>query len=414
MNSLRTYITLTLGLTVAVAALAQAGQGGAGDGAARLLEVAEKYTPAAVAGARAQYEALKTEHPGDARIDYVYGIALINQRRYGEAVSLLDRYLAHHADEAHALQAKIWAELQDRRYASAIKSAVRLSQHFPANQQPQPAPELEETARFLGIVFGYLDLARRDVVKEELRQAGKNRILAALGNTYLPAFDQGRQTVADRLADLQGEQEQKQQRAAEKLVQRQDQAEAALSDDRTKIAFSRQTIDASAEQLQDAGRQLSVLSTQLTSLQKDRIRLTAQMTYVQTLLQNSSSNLASVSPAAPIGASIDTIARLTNLSVTFSALNRQAIQMDKRIHDLQLQAAQLNAAGTQQLQTVAANQSAAQDMERRAKALERQVHRLESRPPKNSRLTAEMTRLSTYLPFPFDEEKERILGWLKN
>src|SRR5580700_4407043 len=60
---------------------------------AKLFEFGTKNTPTAVAAAKSQFEQLKRIDPMDRRIDYAYGVALVNQHRYREALPLLSRYL---------------------------------------------------------------------------------------------------------------------------------------------------------------------------------------------------------------------------------------------------------------------------------------------------------------------------------
>lgn len=382
------------------------------DGASRLLEIAEKNTPPAVAAARAQYEQLKKANPDDARIDYVYGVALVNQHLYGEALPLVARYLARHADDGNAIRTKIWIELHDRQYAPALKDAVGLSRLFPKRSRAKPNPEFEEAARFLGAVFGYLELARPEAVDEKLRSASKNQVLSALGDAYLSAFEEGRQKVADRLAELDKEQKEKQDRAAETLDERQGKVKEAIADDRQKIAAGNETVQASAEQLRDAQRQLAVLSTQLNSLEKDRARLSAQIVTVQTHMFELQRDVKLDSKRTPT-VSIDTAAKLAQLSVILASLDRQAFAMDEKILALRTQAAQLGAKGNKESQTLAANRAAVGQVERRAKALENQVRRLEAKRPVRRAPTAEMKKFSTYLSFPFEEEKQRVLGWFE-
>ena len=382
------------------------------DGASRLLDLSEKNTPPAVAAARAEYKNLKQANPTDARIDYVYGVALVNQHRYGEALPLVKRYLARHAGDPNALSAKIWAELCDRQYSPALKDAVSLSRQFPKRPDAAPKPELEQSARFLGTVFGYLELARPASVNEKLRSAGKKHILAALGDTYLSAFDRGRQTVADRLAELGDKQKEKQARAAETLGKRQDKVERAIEGDRLDLASANETIQASVEQVRDAQRQLAVLSTQLASLGQDRTRLTAQIIVAQTEWFELQENIQTNSSRRRT-VSIDTAAKLSQLSVILTGLNRQAVLMDEKILTLRTEAGRLGFKGNREKQTLAANLAAVRDVRRRVKARENQFRRLEAKRPARRVLTAQMKKLSTYLPFPFEEEKQRVLGWFE-
>ena len=102
--------------------------------------------------------------------------------------------------------------------------------------------------------------------------------------------------------------------------------------------------------------------------------------------------------------------------MSLTALNKQAFDMDRQILALQNRAAVLTGKGQQEVQSLAARGAAVQQAAKHAKIIEKKLRREEAAPPKASTaaLTSQMTSLSTYLPFPYEQEKKRVLAWFEN
>ena len=82
-----------------------------GNGISNLFERGAKNTPPAVAAAKSQYEKLKRSNAQDRRIDYAYGVVLVNQHKYRDALPLLSRYLETAKPELNAHRVKILAQV---------------------------------------------------------------------------------------------------------------------------------------------------------------------------------------------------------------------------------------------------------------------------------------------------------------
>ena len=148
-----------------------------------------------------------------------------------------------------------------------------------------PAPRRERSistpARFLGTAFGYLELVRPAAIDSQLKTARKNEILTRLGERYSKSFDEGRNAVAERLAELQGQREAEQEKSVAAIEKKKDQIKDELQKDRQKISDREEKAQTSSEQLRDATRELSVVQQQLGSLNGDRTRLGIQIVSVQ-------------------------------------------------------------------------------------------------------------------------------------
>src|SRR5262245_49036160 len=60
---------------------------------AALFDLAETNTPTAVAAAKQQYERIKKQAGSDPKLDYAYGLTLLEQHRYRDALPLVSAYL---------------------------------------------------------------------------------------------------------------------------------------------------------------------------------------------------------------------------------------------------------------------------------------------------------------------------------
>ncbi len=378
------------------------------DAVANLFAKAKHSAPSDVNAVRAEYHRLKQAAPKDSRIDYAYALALLEQHHYATALPLIKHQLDRQPEDLSARKASIWAQLQIRRYGSALDECVQLSELFPKGQPGQG--EWQEAARFLGTVFGYFDLVKTEVGGDaKTKSARKNQVLAAIGASYLEPYDEGRQLVIDRLGELKTQQQTKADLAAAKHDEQQDLTVDALEDNRTRIADNRQSIQSATETYRDAERQLTVIRGQLASLRTDRMRVSAQIAFVQSqimALQQPNQNSRTQT------SNVVTRANLNNLAFTLAGLNKQAFDMDRRLLGLQTQAQQISVQGAQSGQSVVESQAAIERAAKRAEALEKQVQRLEhDKPTAGGVLTAQMRSLTTYLPFPFEEQQARVLGW---
>ncbi len=376
-----------------------------------------------MAAAKAQYEQLKRVDPKDRRIDYAYALVLVNQHKYHDAIPLLSRYLESGKGELNAYSIKMWAQIQDRRYADVLDQASALSQRFPKDAGAAPRADYLDAARFLGTVFGYLELARPAAIDSQLKTARKNEILTRLGERYSKSFDEGRNAVAERLAELQGQREAEQEKSVAAIEKKKDQIKDELQKDRQKISDREEKAQTSSEQLRDATRELSVVQQQLGSLNGDRTRLGIQIITLQAQLTqilgplnfvvtpNSNGGLTAngVTPANP---TIATYAQARAASLALAALNKQAFDMDRKILALKSRAAELSGTGEQQAATIEKSEQDVEQAEKHAKAIERRLHRETPRPTSRAGvLTGKMTLLSTYAPFPYEQEKKRVLTW---
>lgn len=389
-----------------------------------LFELGTEATTSAIASARNQYERLKRSYPEDRRIDYAYGVVLIGQHKYRDAVPLISGYLETGKSEPHAYCAKIWAQLQAREYGGLLNEAVTLSDRFPKGSRLHPEAAYHEAAEFLGAVFGYLELLRAGAVDPQLRLERKNRVLGRLGPAYTLAFDQGRASVGQQVAEFQAQREAEIREVTAKVEKRKDQAKSALDVDRNRLLAEEGTQQSSVEQLRNAQRQLNQIQRELSTLNQERIQVGARIALVQaqinailvptfrddrTRFPTGAALILEYQPAKPYD---PRVVQANALAVALAVLSKQAFEMDRWILEYQTRAAILNGKGEETTLTLAQSEADAMAIQKRSKSAEYQLKRLEK--PARARsgvLSEKMAMLSTYAPFPYAQERQRVLGW---
>ena len=106
--------------------------------------------------------------------------------------------------------------------------------------------------------------------------------------------------------------------------------------------------------------------------------------------------------------------QLSSLSLTLARLNKQAFDMDRKIAGLQARGKELNVKGAHEAEAIAESEELAARADKRARALEKTAARKAAAPPTSAKATAIAAKIavfSTYAPFPYEEEQQRVLGW---
>jgi hypothetical protein len=428
--------SLTLILACAIAV--PAAQTRAADGAAglkKLFNLGGKNTPPAVDAARQQFDVLRSIDPKDSRINYAYGVVLVNQHQYADAIPHLSRYLESQPEDFGAVRVKIWAQLQLKQYAEVLDTGTAIGRRFPKPSAAQPQAEWVEVAEFLGTVFGYLEVVRPAAVDAKKAAARKHELVSRLGDTYLPAFDRGREAVVARLAELENERDAKHRQAVSAIEAGKEQANELLKENREKAAAESDAAQTSREQLKDAQRELSLIRGQLTSLNRDRTRLSAQIVTAQAQLANlqpppttTNKSVVNNRPGPPRPGDVlnrtftsttsriefDRYVQAAALANALAQLSKQAFDVDRRILELLTRAAELGDTSAKEALARAESEAQAAKAAKKAKQLERKLASTKAPPaPRGGPPVGRMAMFSTYVPFPYEEETRRVLGWFE-
>lgn len=394
---------------------------------ARLLDLRTENNQAAVAAARELYAQLKRAAPNDPRIDYAYGMVLMDQGRPREALPLISIYVDGEQDDLVPAVIKALSLMENRRYAEGLTEAVAVADRFPKSDGKSEDDEPAEVARLLGTLIG-LHSVRSTAAETKARVQATNQILNRLGDAYIVRFDEGRRHIIDHFNELRQTRQSKLDHQFQAKADQQNQLAAAADRSRIDVATTQQDLDAGGEAVKNAQRELTLLDQQMSLLAQDRHRLGMQITTLECQIVSivapvsttetrnfafgTNPVLESVTQSTTRSVNAGRYFQAQGLAMSLAVLKKQAFDMDKRILSLRARAAQVAGEGHERLKSLATSEAGLRQAHKRTASLETQARRAKAKPSTPPRLlTAEMQRLSTYLPSLYEEESKRVLLW---
>jgi hypothetical protein len=367
-----------------------------------LFAAGRKSTPTAVAEALAKYEAFRAAGQGDSRIEYAYAIVLINQRKYRQASDVLSRYLNANEPRLSAHCLLITALIPLGESGTVLELTAPLAQAIERNPGSEPASDREEAARFLGLVYRYLELPRKGAVDPRVLDEHKREVLALLDAPCTSAFDQGYNALARQYAKLQAEHNERNQQLATEISERKEI-------DRQKLELAKaagEAADAKSEFSQD---QLRELQAQYTELQKQMSPFVQQRSTIQAAI-------------VARRAQIEQDRQNRNLSQTFeqalrreiNVLEDQVDDLNRRLRPLSEKAAALESKANRHQYSLLEAENSARKSQRIGLQAARQIERAKDKlRGRSTAVDSKLTLFSSYAPFSYDVECQRVLDWFE-
>jgi hypothetical protein len=367
-----------------------------------LFAAGRRSTPTAVAEAKAKYEAIRATLHRDASIEYAYAIVLINQRNYRQASEVLSRYLATDEPRLSAYRLLITAHIPLGDPGKVIEQTAALARAIQQPSAREPANERADAARFLGLVYRYLELPRKGAVDPRVLDEHKREVLALLDAPCTSAFDQGYNALARQYAKLQAEHNERNQQLATEISDRKEL-------DRQKLELAKaagEAADAKSEFSQD---QLRELQAQYTELQKQMSPFVQQRSTIQAAI------------VARL-AQIEQDRQNRNLSQTFeqalrreiSVLEGQVDDLNRRLRPLSEKAAAIESKANRHQYSLLQAENSARKSERIGLHAARQIERAKDKlRGRSTAVDSKLTLFSSYAPFSYDLECQRVLDWFE-
>ena len=386
---------------------------------AQLLELGSKSTPQAIEAAKARYEALHEKTSGDARVEYAYGLVLVQQHRYADANRQLAAIVKAHPTDVHAWRLKIWAQMLQKSYDGALGDMQRLAKHYPQDGAAVAAVDdefLQDTAFLIGQMCGYLEGPRAEVVKKlELKRANE-RIQDAIGPTYWGSFVEGRTDVAQRFAQAQRELEQVTATDRAAADKKKLGVEKRIALENVTLEKRQGEVEQKAESLATDWAEIKQIGTEIENL-RDRLAIVD----VRAAMVSSQAN--SVLQQRQVPLSQQNNSRPARLSASETqALNAQLGDFNRSAASIKLQISVLRA---RQTALLARQQFEGATLERRAAELRKADKQLQSvekklkyeREPAKSTdaryVTTHMRSLAAYEEFQAEDEHAYVLDRCK-
>jgi tetratricopeptide (TPR) repeat protein len=363
--------------------------------------------------------------PGDPRALYGHALVLISQRRYDDALRVLDRLLADQDDHLPAWRAKIWIVTLRRNFGASLAACDR-STAILGELGDEGTEAITEHLRFVGRVLGFMEGPAADAAGTGGRGDIEAKIVARLDES--------------QRADLLGAKEDLLVKFSELISARDDSkavAKAEADETKTKllqdVAEARVANEKRAEDLQQRRDTLSdQYDAEMKKIADEDAPLLSQITSLESELVAEQSNLSIVNGdisrlQIALSRERDPVIRrqirfdIDRLAVTSSRLQANVLGIDRQIGVVNGQRATL-AARQQSVQNRLGNQVKQIDKElatlgkaeKKLDGNEKQINKPVSlNKGKVLSLNSKAAAWTTYAPFPLLIERDRILGSLE-
>jgi hypothetical protein len=365
----------------------------------------------------------------DWRIEYAYALAKMRQWRYREVVPIAERLALQPEAEMAGRELLVWLHTVLKDYPAAMVQMERLAATLPKMEDDLGEAERlhrellrEEKARFLGVVFGYLSGPVAASLSDFERESRRRRIVRLLSEAEVEMFDEETFRViddfhvrSDERAELVDQELREQERKRAERLGEIEEFRRGISERLEALdeaeQRARQEHNEKSEQLRAED---TPLREQLANVDTELVGLTRNLTLLNVEILRIEDQLAlELDPV--IRAAL--LVELNRLSALAASYNRDFTRLDVSAARLRTQRQGL---ATQLRQSEARyrgvlNQSRVQQeqMNKELRRLEGEERRLMRERPRTSgqarALQTSKQAFSTYLPFPAEEARARLL-----
>jgi hypothetical protein len=393
-----------------------------------LLETCWETGEAAEAIANEKRAALARQGAFDGRASYAWGLVLLRQRRYEEALAAFDQAALGEQERVAALRARAWVALLLKNYGVALTTAERLGDTLggATTEGDKNPEEADDAARFLGSVFGYLEGPLGDVPAAGSQAATEQRVLARLSDSQRAVFDEAKQAVLEKFASLATEQADTREQALADAEAEKQQTLADIEQRRTKMAAAAQDLQERRVQLQselndtltEIGRADRPLLAELNRLEARAAQVEGDLALLSTdLLRLESLLVREEDPLRrdDLRREIDRVSVLANRrDADLSFLQRQAGGIQSQRGELAARQVKAQRDFGGQVQSIDRQFQAMRGEERKLAGAEKKATKPSTgRSVKSNAIGASAKAFKTYEPFLIEQERERLLAALR-
>jgi chromosome segregation ATPase len=376
-----------------------------------------------LAQAESHHRQAKGLAPADRRADYALALVQWRYLRFNDAEKTLDDLTAAAPEDWDAARARIYLGILMKKYSQSLVAIDQLSRKL-ADAEADPARQeaRRDIARFLGRVFGYLEGPAQRLVSQTSVTDTRKAVMARLGTSDLEAFSESFGALGERFGQLDEEKRRLQIETKE--------AEAKQKEEELKrLAAEKQGVDADKESirrqhdeaLQTAQAEVARIDNQLVPLDAEIANLNARGNIVR----------AEIAQLAAEGNSLVSQADNTDDPVLASSFRSQASFIFGRLRGREFEYQQLDTQARQVNAQRAALHNQRAQVEARYESIARQLGvavaklgRVEKRitveesknrkpatgfSPQVQSLANTSASITSYVEFPLDREKQRIL-----
>ncbi len=385
-----------------------------------LLNSDRVSSQAAIRQATEQYEPLS----GDPWADHAYLLVLMEQRRYSDALKLVDRLLAADPANIAVRRNKAWLLALTRNFSAAIVELDTLSRRLAETPAEETGnrEEREAVLRFLGQMHGFLAGPAGREISTSLRERYRRQIITRLDEAEREIFEASAGLVLETHGLWVEETEQLKAAAVEDAAAARENLLAAAEAQRESMARQREALEArrnAAEQdyrtlsattgEEEAGlsRQAAEISARGDIVRRELLLLRDEMALLEAELLRTRDPLARDA----------ILRRLDQLAVFATRYEADLFAVGRQLDALELQRYQLAARNTVQRNQLEAGLA---QVARDSANLSIREQRLDAQMLRSTRpasgytqrvraLEALSSALTSYEPFVFEEERIRLM-----
>lgn len=395
-----------------------------------LLQLGWQASPDARRAVDDRYTAVPPAVKSDPRVAYAYALALIKLRRDGDAAGVIAPIAAGHQLPPGAkpplavLHADLWLAVLLKQYDAALIKLERLAEVLGKTAAAAPSPEALETAERLGALFGFLEGPAEGSLPLARLDAHRTKITDPLGPPLAQAFAKGQDAVKQQHAQLVGDRAQAETDAErEAEAERKRLLDAALAERETlnqrrqeltdEIDHLRGELQSEQEAMraaeQPVSEQWSVVSTTLRQQEADLVDVLHQIDRIEDLLHHSRDPRR----RQQLLRELDQLDRLADrIRSEMIDLDREALLLESRLIELRREGQAIAARYARELTRRQAEQDKLARRESQLAGMEKRALGLKGDRGRSRALAVRASALTTYAPFPLEQEKQRLLDSL--
>lgn len=387
----------------------------------QLLDTGWGKSVQSIKPAQELFEQAKQVAPADPRPAYAMALVYIKHRKYEDANKLLDESLARQKDYVPPREAKVWVLTITKRYSAALVEMDILSEHI-AGEAAQNPDAVRPVVQQLGRTLGFLGGPAGQAVAPEALAEYRRKIESRLPDSIRGELEAARKAVDDQFTELFLAREQSKQDALTREAEIKAKEAERLAEQREAASGEKDRLQARAEQArEELDAELTTIDKQLAAQEKSLAQITAQALPIQqelVLIDRDISRLLSLAEGTDDAAlKVRYQAEADRLALVGRRLQRELAALDAQAVGVR---AEITAESNRRRAAVARYEALLKELQKQGadvKRLERRIAQDEKRvaqPPQGNSpevraAAAQALAFTTYVPFPLEEAKRRLL-----
>ena len=395
---------------------------------ATLLEVGWDSSVKAYQAADKQGDLLAESFPAETRIPYAMAVVAIKHRRYAAALEHIDEMLELKPNLWLGQRTRLWLLVVLRQNEAGLEQAAILCEQL-ASDTKLDATQREQRARWVGRIFAYISAPTGDELAPEMIRRYEERILATFDPATTKAFDAGRDSLVSAFTDRKFEHQQVKEKEKELGEQQKIERAVALKDEKTQTADAAGSIEDQAKAFQEQLHvNLSDIDELIAKKQSDLGAVQRDAAVVYNTLSQLSVNIDAIrlqldaTPPKDVLEQNRLILILRSWEIDYA---RQAAIYNPLAIQVQSLQGDLRALNNERQQMIAQFDAEMKKLGRTLTNLQKRTLRIELDERKLSKTSPTgntprarakdlvLSALTTYEPFPVEQEKQTILRSLK-